>query len=82
MNNPKTYRFISFGCWNNGQCTPVSEINSNRMELNGVTKTMNVLHNFILNTKNTMMNLFVLGDNYYPNKIKEKNKEKKKIMNV
>lgn len=81
MNNPKTYRFISFGCWNNGQCTPVSEINSNRMELNGVTKTMNVLHNFILNTKN-MMNLFVLGDNYYPNKIKEKNKEKKKIMNV
>jgi len=61
--------FIFFGCWNQGQC------DINDPQLNGLS---NVMSNLTINAqKNGSPKFYVIaGDNYYPQKNKDKTKDK------
>ena len=62
--------FIHFGCWNQYKCDPKNP------KLNGVSQVMDKL----INDEKSPNFYVVAGDNYYPKKIKNKNK-KIKIFN-
>ena len=67
--------FVSFGCWNNGGCN--LEGASKQTDLSRVMKTLNSLktHHLLMSSPEQ---IFIAGDNYYPEKTKLKNGSKKK----
>ena len=67
----KTKSFIHFGCWNNGLCDKNKGTNS-------VSNVMNKLNKYVNKIENDVDFISIAGDNYYPEKIKKKEKSKEK----
>ena len=68
--------FIHFGCWNKGKCD-VSDTNKS-----GVSAVMRRIQTYIADTKYEPTFISVAGDNYYPNKSKNKDKKEKENTDV
>jgi len=69
-------KFIHFGCWNKDNCNLT-------LKNNGISQTMSKLNDFIKKNKDIEF-ITIAGDNYYPDKKKDKvtgKKEKTMITN-
>lgn len=75
--NVTSNNFIHFGCWNKGGCSGDTLSEKDR---NNLTKLMNTLDISI--KKEQPLFLSICGDNYYPQKVKLKTGDKKKILNI
>lgn len=69
-------RFIHFGCWNRGTCTPEGN--------NAISSVMRELKTYVETTKDKLDFMIIAGDNYYANKrteikIKDGVEKEKKI---
>jgi hypothetical protein len=71
--------FIHFGCWNNGFCNKNynsrSALNSN--SISNFTKVSKKLRNNVNSSRNDLKFIVIAGDNYYPDKFKNKNSGEK-----
>jgi hypothetical protein len=68
------YNFIAFGCWNYlNDSNDSNEIRNQDSNLKHVT---DLLEQTLVTNPNKIKNVFVLGDNYYPFKDKDKTKPK------
>jgi hypothetical protein len=77
LNNKETQKteFIQFGCWNN-----LNVDESNRTKIKGcLTDAMELLNNYIEQNRTKIHSIVVSGDNYYPDKKKDKSKTAEKI---
>lgn len=65
--------FVSFGCWNNGGCNR-DTTTGEKTDLSRVMETLNSLPNASLLENDALLSspptqIFVSGDNYYPEKV-------------
>jgi hypothetical protein len=67
--------FIHFGCWNNGFCNKNynSHTSLNLNSISNFTKVSKKLRNNVNSSRDDLKFIIIAGDNYYPDKVKNKN---------
>ena len=72
MSKPKPFKFVQFGCWNQGECEIIETPNPSSNQIpNPISNVMAKLRNYSNTLSELHLDLIIIaGDNYYPNKEK------------